>query len=105
MRVIRIFRGRHHATHAHAEVQRVEGSAQVDVERIINRSREYAHTFAQVINSLFKQLRILRHGEWADVGRHGVKRLSVGKVGGYTVLNHRHRIGLTETQPFRTGPG
>src|SRR5438128_524580 len=70
VRVVCISCGGQHTSHAHAEVQRVKGCPQVDVERVIDRSCEYAYAVAQVINSLFEQILVVRHRLWADVGRH-----------------------------------
>src|SRR6516164_2869564 len=100
--IVRIDVGWQNPPHPHAEVKRVEGSAEVDVERIIDRSGKHSHAVSQVIDALVEQVLILRHGEWPYVGRHGQESATVAEFGGHTVLHHRDGVGLAQAQSLRT---
>ena len=58
----------------HAEVQRVEGGAEVDVERVVGGAREHPHPLVQIVDPLAHQVRVVRHGARPDVARHREQR-------------------------------
>ena len=83
------------------EIQRVEGGTQVDPERIVRRAGKHADSLTDLINTLFGQARIIRHGARPDVGGYGDQ--AAGQLGAFFAAYQRDRIALAQAQSFRTG--
>ena len=98
--IISILRCRQHAADSHAEVEGVEGRAQVDVERIIHSSREDANIVAQVVNCLVEQRLVIRHSPRAHVGWNREQRLPIVQASGFSVLDHGYGVILEQAQTF-----
>src|SRR5215469_9628888 len=96
--VVCIFSSPENSARIHAKVEGIKSCAKIDVEGIVDRSRKYANIVAQIIDTLLKQLLVLGHRAWSDIGRDGKQRVSGGKVRCHAVLDHGDAVGLAQAQ-------
>ena len=80
-RIVGILSIREHARdpypgRAGTEIERIEGRSQVNVEGIVHGASEHSHAVAEIVDALARQVRIIRHGAGADIGRHGKQESS-----------------------------
>ena len=62
------------------EVQRVEGGAEVDVERVVGRAGEHADAVAEVVDALVVERLVVGHRARAHVGGHRVEPAAAAQV-------------------------
>src|SRR6185436_16291087 len=84
-----------------AQVEGIEHSAQVDVERIITLTCKDTYTIFHVVNTLCGEGFVVRHGAWAHVG--GDCKQAFAQYRSVTTLYHCYCVGLAQTQTFRSG--
>src|SRR5215212_4904477 len=92
---------REHVHTRGTQVEGVENSSQVNVERIIPLTGKRTDTVLQVIETLCGQCIIIRHSAWTHVG--GYSKHAATQYCAIVTTDHRHSVGLTHPQAFRTG--
>ena len=89
-----------------AQVEGVEGGAEIDPEGIFHGAGEDPDAVAQVVDPLVGQGRVVGHGARAGVGRHRVKSLALGKQGALgahlAAAQQRHGVGLAQAEALGT---
>ncbi len=87
------------------QIQRIEGSPQVDVEGLIPLTRKNSPAVLQWINSFGCQLFVFRHGASADVRRNRIHRTGSDIAGWLTIALFCDGVALSHEQSFRSSTG
>jgi hypothetical protein len=103
-RVVLVVHLRQHAAAGFGpEVQRVEGAAEVDVERIVGRAGEAANAVAEVVDALVVERLVVRHRARAHIGRHRVELAAAAQIERPAVADGRHGVALAQAEAFGAG--
>ena len=89
------------------EVERIEGSAQVDVEVVVGGAGEHPNAGAEVVDALFEQavrIGVGGHGARSGIRRHRVERTAACQVGALATLHQRDRVGLPQAESLGPAP-
>ena len=89
-----------------AEIERVEGGAQVDVELVVGRAGEHLDAPVKLKDRLLEQRLVLGRGPRPDIARQRDQLLTGGRPqrGALAVLDHHDLVGLAQTDAGGTWP-
>src|SRR5206468_9449556 len=71
--IVGVDSGAQNSSHTHPKVERIESRAQIDIERIVDGSCEYANSISKVVDTLIEEVIVIRHRKWPDVRGNGIK--------------------------------